>query len=99
MFRLFNGTHPLLPSESLISSQSPNSSSTVTFVPSCITNKSVPLLSGELLPLITGVVIIALWLSYTRYLFLAENTNDPIVITNNETANQKPITLGRYFEE
>ena len=61
--RVLAGTQPLLPSDNLISSHSPTRSVTSTFVPSCRIKRSLPLSSGELLPLTCGEKIIAdsLW--------------------------------------
>src|SRR5664279_1637775 len=96
MITVFKGTHPLFPSDSLISVHSPTSSSMVTLVPSCSTKRSFPLLSGELFPLITGMDIIALWLSYTSDLFLFEKANELRDITIKKSASQNPITLYLY---
>src|SRR5664280_182459 len=93
MITVFKGTQPLFPSDSLISVHSPTSSSIVTLVPSCNTKRSFPLLSGELFPLITGIDIIALWLSYTSDLFLFEKASELRDNIIKKKASQNPITL------
>src|SRR5664279_5435141 len=95
MITVFKGTQPLFPSDSLISVHSPTSSSIVTLVPSCSTKRSFPLLSGELFPLITGMDIIALWLSYTSDLFLFEKANE----LRDKTINNLRLIFAQVFVE